>query len=381
MAQQKIRSKKGQGLGFVAVIIMIALLYFVFRYNTEAYEFVMAAGQQQAHLVTSYVETEKAKFFSETAMEQAAYETAWKFGAANCSNFTAKICSKKDDFIENTTVIFYEYLARYSPGVIDLDTYFPDYRFRINKCDKNGMEIEAFGFDESCWLRPDYPFPESACLDQENSEDCQAVKFTDKKTGACKWNDTGKANTSYCYETKPAPDCESIINSANCTAKKDLFNKAACYWETSYAENINILSISLSNYQFGIDSDAHFIENIDCKGYDAFVATRKNIQAFRPVCSVKVEPLTGNTTDTFIFTITYKGETEPTLNFGILNSTGSEIKKPKLDETDSTDKIYLDGKTYTAGSLFASAGKYTAKISCKDTYGRTDDDSKSFTVT
>ena len=70
-------SKKGQGLGFVAILILVGLLYFIFRYHTEVYEFTMTTGDQQAHLVTSYAETEKAKDVAQTTFRQAAYEAIW----------------------------------------------------------------------------------------------------------------------------------------------------------------------------------------------------------------------------------------------------------------------------------------------------------------
>lgn len=366
-----IKSKKGQGLGFIAVVILIALLYFIFRYNTETYDFVMTAGDQQAHLVTSYVETEKAKFYSETVLEQAAYETAWKFGAiTNCSDFSAKICGKQTEFLNNATNIFYNYISRYEPSSIDLDTSFPDYDFRINKCSNTGIEIEAFGFGETCFLRPDYPFPKVPCIDQANKTDCEAVNLT---TGgqACNWTITVEPN--YCDNLITEPACDALLNKTVCEANSD------CRWETSYSENINILALTSSNYQFSIDSDAHFIKNIDCTGYNAFVATRKNVQAFKPSCTLNVTPTSGNTTDMFTFNVTYKGETLDTLN--LVAVAGTVVQGIALSETDETDTVYLDGKSYSAVTSFASANNYTATVYCNDTYGRAASNLQKFKVT
>jgi len=366
-----IKSRKGQGLGFVAVIILVALLYFIFRYNTEAYNFVMTAGDQQAHLVTSYVETEKAKFFSETALEQAAYETAWKCGATSCSDFSAKVCNRTDEFLDNTTSIFYSYLSRYEPSMADLSTSFPDYDFSIDpaKCNNNGIEIEAFGFAQFCYLRAGYPFPKVPCIDQLNKTDCDAVQLT---TGgqACKW-DVAK---EFCGELNTAPDCEGIIDKSACETNSD------CRWDISYSENINVMSISLSNYQFSIDSDAHFIEKIDCTGFNKFAETRKNVQAFKPVCTIGVQPPSGNTSSIFAFNVVYKGESLNAIDVKVTNSTGSE-SKITLTEVDIADKDYLDGKYYNATKTFANADNYTATVACSDASRHTASSSKSFKVT
>lgn len=259
-------SKRGQGLGFIAIIVLVALLYFIFKYNVQTYEFVMTAGDEQAHLVTSFVETEKAKVFAGTALRQAAYEAAWNLGAKSC-NFN-QFCSNYTDFLGKTGSVFKNYTLMYEPTTMLLETDFPDYKLEMRSCSNTTVKIEAFGFSETCYLRPNFPFPKVPCEDQSNETSCKEVKLT---TGgqACKWEFDKDLKEYDCAEMNPAPACDAITSQTGCTVNTN------CIWETSYSEKINVLSAPLINYQFRIDSDAHFIETIDCKDYEAFIESRR----------------------------------------------------------------------------------------------------------
>ncbi|MEM4247769.1 MAG: hypothetical protein QXH80_00730 [Candidatus Nanoarchaeia archaeon] len=370
-------SKKGQGVGLIAVIVMLALLYFIFRYNTQAFDFVMTAGDAQAHLVTSFTEVEKAKYFAKDAFRQAFYETAWKAGARTCDDFKSKVCSNQTLFLSNVSNVFDNYIQMYAPSSELLSVNFPAYVFESKSCADKEIKIDAFGYLESCYLKSEFAFPQFPCEDQLYETDCKKIKFTNKNPNACKWNSAD----AVCEYANPEPDCESARTQAACDAVVDSFRNKACTWKVSYSEDISVLSIPLVDYQFKINSDAHFIETIDCKGFNAFADSRKI--AFKPVCILSVQPDKGNKSVDFKFSIDYKGDGEPKeINLVITNSTNAEIVKAALNDltvVDKEDANYLDGKLYAYSKKFM-AENYTAEVTCKDPYDNSASSTKSFEV-
>jgi hypothetical protein len=261
-------SKKGQGLALVSILVLIAILYFIFRFNTETYGFIMQAGDEQAHLVTAYTEGAKAKSYVQTAARDAAFEVVWNIGnknpaAAALSQFCIQDAASGPMFKE----LFDKYLAMYSPSSPLVETSIPGYRFK-SSC-PHALEIEGFGYDESCKLKRNFPVPELPCEDQPNATACAAIKFTtDKSKNACTWNQ--KLN---CTNSQPAPNCSGASNSAECAAASSSY----CSWEISYSEKINVISAPLINYQFSIDTDAHFIETISGSEYETFAEIRRKV--------------------------------------------------------------------------------------------------------
>ena len=352
-------SKKGQGLGLVAVIILVALLYFVFRYNVDTYEFTMTAGDQQAHLVTGFVETEKAKVFAQEAFRQAAYESAWAAGAKTC-DFT-NICNNQSNFLANVSLLFDDFILKYEPTASLMSTDFPDYVFINNSCSSNKIEVEAYGFNEECFLSTSYILPKVPCEDQETQKDCTPVKFTDGKSNACEWVYSVDVENYTCTDYTPIPDCESMTDENSCKS-----TSTYCQWIKSYAEDINVLSEQLADYQFNVDTNAHFIETIDCTGYKSFIDARN--ASTKPICSLGA-PSDVTTAQPIGFKITYRDDTAPKeIKLKILNSSKAEIANATLSDftSDSADTNYFDGKIYSYTKLLGVAGTYNITLDCKD---------------
>lgn len=349
------RGKKGQGLGFIAVIVLVALLYFIFRYHSETYSFVMTAGDHQAHLVTSYVETEKAKLFASTSLRQSAYEELWNSGVTSCDfSGLCNDAAKNEVFLSNTSSTLDIYLSMYTPTTELLSTEFPSYVLETKSCTSNKMEIEAFGFNEGCLLKSDFLFPKYPCADFNETTDpkCSEMKYTNNAPGACKWDSTEQV----CLEQNPAPDCESIINESSCTGD--------CFWSKSYGEDIGVLSAPLADYQFRIDSNAHFIETIDCKGFDEFAAQRK--VAVKPICTLSVQPGEAKAGSTFIFNISYKDDVPmpKELKLAISGPTTIEATKSAGNITGSND-------IWSYSAAIVTNGTYTASLTCTDSVDQT----------
>jgi len=348
-------SKKGQGLGFIAVIVLVALLIFIFRYHTETYSFIMTAGDHQAHLVTGYVETEKAKLFAQTSLRQAAYEELWNEGVKSCD--FSSICNdnaKKEVFLANTSSTFDMYTSMYTSTTELLDTSFPSYLLETRSCTSNKIEIDAFGFEESCLLNANFPFPKYPCEDFNETTDpkCTDMKYTDGKAGACKWD----AVNQLCTEKNPAPDCESIIDSGSCSGN--------CSWQKSYAEEIGVLSASLVDYQFRIDSNAHIVGTVDCKGFEAFMAQRK--VAIKPRCALYVQPEEAKAGTTFTFNINYKDDVPEPKELKLT------IKGPiTIDATKTAGNITGSQDAWSYSTIINANGTYTVSLNCTDSADQT----------
>lgn len=253
------KSKKAQGLGLVAVVIMLALLYFIFRYNTQAFEFTMKVGDERAHLVTSFTETEKAKTFTAFALRQAVYGgLKEKSVGMDCSNFECP-----DPLIVKG--IFENYLSLYAPSAEGLEVSTPDYEV-ISPCDPvaKSIKAEAFGFEDGCFLKSTFLYPKIPCEDMEQQEDCESVKLTSGNGRACNWD--ARATLSLCADANPEPACSSAADSTACTAVSPQW----CEWKTSYDEDIKVVSVSLLEYQFSVGSDAHIAETVSCADYGRF---------------------------------------------------------------------------------------------------------------
>jgi hypothetical protein len=343
----KIKSKRGQGLDFIAIIILIALLYFIFRYNTETYTFIMSAGDEQAHLITSYTETEKAKEFASTSLKQATYEQLWQEGIKTCS-FNS-ICNK-DSFLQNSKTRFDKSLLMYEPATELLVTEFPDYNLTFKSCSNTKLELEAFGFLEGCFIKPDFKFPEYPCSDfnETTNPKCTGIKFTDDTAGACKWIGTD------CVETNPISYCEDYAES-NCGAV------AGCIWEKSYSENINVMSIPIADYQFRIDSNAHFVETIDCDGYNAFLKMRD--VAIKPTCSLSVSPSEGAAKSKFTFSIAYADDVSAPKELELKISGPETASALKADMSGS-------GASWSYAKTVSTAGSYKVDLTCTDSAGQ-----------
>jgi hypothetical protein len=265
-------SKKAVGLGFVAIIVLLALVLFIFKYSTIVYEFHMKAGEERAHLVTAYTELEKAKIVTSDALRQVTYELLWDEKVA--ADAAAKTCSfasvcgdavkeKNQDLVGKE---FYDlYASRYETYSELLETELPgEYRIGL-KCDEaNKIKVEAFGYSEECYLSNRFAFPEFPCEDQDDPVKCAAVKVIGGNSPACIWD------FGVCEEKNPEPDCSSASSEAECKSKSD-----KCDWLVSYSEKIKVSSPLSPDYKFEAQSDAHLLENITCDDYLKFADVRK----------------------------------------------------------------------------------------------------------
>jgi len=263
-------SKKGQGLAIVSILVLIAILYFIFKYNTETYAFVMQTGDEQAHLVTAYMDGAKVKSYIEIAARDAAFETIWSLSDKSPDPAIALPKCTDANFQQKFETSFNRYVLMYAPSTDLIETTIPNYKFNTPfACSSNSLTIEGFGYDESCKLQKNFPFPELPCEDQPNATVCAGIKFTQNYPGnACTWN-----TALNCTDSLPEPDCTGASDSTACAAVSGSY----CSWETSYSEKINVVSAPLANYQFSIDTDAHFIETISGNEYAAFADSRAKV--------------------------------------------------------------------------------------------------------
>src|SRR3990172_10100852 len=254
-------SRKGQMLGFVAVFVLLGIMFFIFKSHQDTFDFTISAGSTQAHLVTSFVETEKAKVYAQNSLRQSAMEALWDLSKDQCD--FQKACDDTAAFTAATKAEFDNYTAMYAASSDLITTLYPDYSLDTS-CVSGRLKIEAYGFNEECLLRDGYPFPQLPCEDQDTQEKCSAVAYVDGRSGACSWDSTALE----CSEVSPAPICETFVSEIECTVETD------CRWSVSFAEQIDVISAPLSNYQFRTSSNAHFIEAISCVEYGKFAESR-----------------------------------------------------------------------------------------------------------
>lgn len=266
-------SKRGQGLAFVSILVLVAILYFIFRFNTETYGFIMQAGDEQSHLITAYVESAKAKSYVQIAASEAASEVVWNLSNKNKDAAAlTQACDQKTAFEAAFKDLFSKYVTMYYPSSQMLETSIPNYRFSFS-CSHNGLTIEGYGYDESCKLQNNFPFPERPCEDETDYTNCTKIKFIQNYPGnACIWDQ--KLN---CTSSLPEPICAGTDNAADCSNIPANDNNKYCSWEISYSEKINVVSAPLINYQFSIDTDAHFIETVSGSEYQAFADSRAKL--------------------------------------------------------------------------------------------------------
>jgi hypothetical protein len=257
-------SRRGQFLGFVAILVLLAIMFFVFRYHQDTFDFTVATGSTQAHLVTGFVETEKAKVYAQNSLRQSAMESMWDLSGETCD--TQMPCSSREEFLASTDASFNKYISMYESNSDIITTLFPGYSLEAS-CFEGRTRVEAFGFNEECFLRDGYPYPRIPCEDQEGQEACNSVAYVDGRPNACIWNSANEE----CSEATPAPICEISETREECESTTD------CTWSTSYAEQIDAISAPLQEYQFRASANGHFVEDITCAEYAAFVESRKNL--------------------------------------------------------------------------------------------------------
>lgn len=361
-------SKRGQGLAFVSIIVLIAILYFIFRFNTDTYGFIMQAGDEQAHLVTAYTEGAAAKSYVQIAARQAAFEAVWKISKSKSPDSLSKCTDPA--FNQTFEILFRRYIAMYYSSTYLVETSIPNYRFNFD-CSSNSLAITGWGYGESCHLQG-FHFPEKPCEDETDYTNCTTnIKFSDGYSGnACKWD-----AALNCTDSLPEPNCRGADNSSECAA----ISSSYCGWRVSYAENINVVSVPLVNYQFSADSNAHFIEYINGKEYEAFADSRATI--FKPSCQIAIEPappIANNAN--FNITMAYTDDDYPAdINLKVSPGGIHANLTAGLQTIDASDITYSDGKIYYYSASLTN-GTYNADVSCTDADGNIVTASKSFIV-
>ncbi|MCX6774540.1 MAG: hypothetical protein NTY99_00420 [DPANN group archaeon] len=358
-------SKKGQGLALISILVLIAILYFVFRYNTDTYGFIMNTGDEQAHLVTAYTESAKARSFIQLSARQAAFETIWNLSSKGTDASALAHCGDAD-FQSEFKSLFDIYSAMYAPATDLISTHIPDYNFSFT-CPSDNLNIEGWGYAERCTLSNTFPFPQYPCEDQANATSCAAIKFTQNYPGnACKW-----AADLNCTDSLPEPDCSGQDNSDTCN------NINYCGWQVSNSEPISIVSAPLINYQFSIDSDAHFIENITGSEYEKFAKAR--VLAFPPSCSITV-PATMISNAQFNISVKYTDDGAPnSIKLTVTHSFVQDVIDKSMSESDTNDKVYDNGKNYYYTATLAN-NTYVAEVTCIDSDGNKVTAQKDFKV-
>lgn len=369
-------SKKGQGLAFISIIVLIAILYFVFRFNTDTYSFIMNAGDEQAHLVTAYTEGAKAVSFTQIIARQAAFETIWNMSGKGKDAAALSHCGDTD-FNSTFKSLFDRYAGMYAPTTDLVSTYLPDYRFSFS-CPANSLIIEGWGYSESCTLSRTFPFPQYPCEDQKNKTGCNAITFTQSTNfnggKACNW-----AADTNCTNSLPEPDCSGANNADECSVILAKDNVKYCSWKVLYSEPVSVVSAPLINYQFSTHSDAHFIENISGPEYAKFATAR--VLAFPPSCSISF-PANMLSNAAFNISIKYTDDTAPkAIDLKVTHSFSEDIvaNLTLLSEYDANDKVYDDGKDYYYTATLAN-NTYNVDVTCKDNDSNPVSTSKSFTV-
>ncbi len=372
-------SKKGQGLALISILVLVAILYFVFKYNTDTYSFIMTAGDEQAHLVTAYTEGAKAQSFVQIAARQAAFETIWNLSGKSQEASALGTCEKNLAFPSDFKARFNKYLSLYAPATDLVSTSIPDYDLSFDCSSGNNLKIEGRGYSQKCVLSRTFPFPKYPCEDQDNRTNCTNMNFAQSATynngKACTW--TTDLN---CAESLPQPACSAANDKDTCNAIKAKDGNPYCQWQVSYAEPVSVVSAPLINYQFSVDTNAHFIENISGTEYVQF--TNARIKAFKPGCIISVPANLLNNT-AFDISILYTGETEPSdIRLQVSHSFAQFADRnlsTGINGLDANDKSYEDGKSYYY-TITLTNNTYYAYVSCKDSNSNSVTATKDFTV-
>jgi hypothetical protein len=188
---------------------------------------------------------------------------------------------------------------------------------------------------------------------------------------ACNWN----TNAATCKEVLPEPSCSLAKDPSDCENNYKVNGVQYCLWTKSHTEKINVVSAPLLNYQFSTGTDAHFVEKINGSEYEKFANART--KAFPPSCSITV-PGSIVSNAAFNISITYLGASAPSaIDLTVAGATASLASG--LSESDSSDKIYDNGKDYYYTATLANAD-YVAKVTCADNDSNKVMTQKSFTV-
>jgi len=328
-------NKKGQGLAFAAVLVLVIILYFIFKYHSDVYEFTMTAGEDRAVMMSSFAEVEKAKIFVQDALREAGYATLWNLNRTNASDaFKQAQAACMGEFQNNVSALFKAYLDKYEATHPALYTVLPNYKVEVTSCswsDGSGkIEISAYGFYEGCEINlSKYSYPAYPCEFRDSEEDCKAVPFSNNTPGACTWNGTN------CNQKISEPDCESRTEN-NCADEY-------CYWKESYGENINVVHFENEDriYMLNAISNAHVDVVLTTSGADAYYSREK-----LPWCNLHIQEETQDSQKISWLVLQYRDNLAPNKDSTIIYINSESYPLNKFTEVDPNDNQYIDGKEY-----------------------------------
>lgn len=264
-------NKKGQGLGFIAVLILVIILYFIFRYNTEVYTFEMETGSSRSHIITAYSEAEKTKEYLKHALLFSTIHSLYLTNNSSCEDAINKAINDKQTFKKLLKESFSDYIKKYDSSYSDLEITLPNYEFSFEQLQtplgvvKDVLLVNVYGYEETCKLDETlFSFPKQPCY-AENKSACEAIKCEDISRQYClncTWNGTDcelKLPDDYPY-------CEQYNDEIGC---KNKWPK--CYWFTFYSKPLIVSSPStFLDYRFNVKLDTHIFSLVTCDLFNSY---------------------------------------------------------------------------------------------------------------
>ena len=366
-------NRKGQ-LAFIAVLIMLALIWFGFRTQQDRFEFTILGGDRQAELVSAYAEPEFARIYVQQAAKQALFETAWLTNPGKPSECAFNTTEVSEQFNKTFDEIFTSYLILYAGNDPQLEATLPNYNTTINFAGSKAT-VNAFGRAESC--ESTVPFPPKLCLDQ-NATECQNVKFDDSSL-ACIWN----LATEICEEARPQPDCGAAMAQDSQEARQQACEAiSGCTYIITDADPVLIRQDQFLDYNFELQGSAYVRAEATCDEYKAY-ADQRGAKYLKPECTLNVEAK--QVKDPTAFTVTYRSwdnQAPGELKIKLSGPISKDIDVlPKPPEPPFNDGNYQNEEKWRFMEALDKKGDYTAVLTCTPKYATVSStDTKTFTV-
>jgi|GEM_PF-6251559 len=356
-------NKRGQ-LAFVAVLIMLALIWYGFKSQEERLEITVLGGDRQAELVSAYAEPEQFRLYMEQAAKQAIFETYWTTsGASQSCSFSGE---PSEEFKKSFDNLINNYMYVYTGADELLTVSIPDYNTSLSYVSGKAV-FEARGRAETC--ESIVPYPPRVCFDQTTAEECNKIAF-DNNQQACSWDGVK------CIETRPQPNCDDALalgtqpeREQACISKTDNFGRT-CEYTITDADPLLIRQDQFADYFFEIEAASYIKAEVTCDEYLAYASERANKYA-KPEC-VLLAPTAVQAGSGIEFTASYQSwdNIEPeVLRITANDPAGTSInlltQGTKSSVRELSDGNYQNYENWTYTHNIADAGTYTAELFCK----------------